>query len=264
MNCELDFAGQTVLVVGGSSGIGNAIARAFRARGASVQAWGTRQSAADYASDTESSLDGIAYAQVDVTNPVNVSNGPLAFDRLDVLVLAQGSVLYDSLEFSSEGFSYVVNTNLNSLMACAMRFQPLLQTSLGSITILSSVAAFRSTRGNPAYNASKAGAVALTRTLGEAWASKGIRVNSIAPGLVDTKLTQVTTRNPRRLDESLKRIPMGRLGTPEDMAGVALFLASPLAAYITGQTIVVDGGMVLAELSRQGAGTTIGLPFSTM
>lgn len=246
MNDPLDFSGRTVLVVGGSSGIGNATAQAFRACGASVQAWGTRQCAADYEGEAGSSLEGISYAQVDVADPTNITNGPLAFDRLDVLVLAQGSVLYDSQEFSNEGFSRVVNVNLNSVMACAIRFQPLLQESSGSIMIYSSVAAFRSTRGNPAYNASKAGAVALTRTLGEAWARIGIRVNGIAPGLVDTKMTSVTTRNPNRLEGSLKRIPMGRLGTPQDMAGVALFLASPLAAYITGQTIVVDGGMVLA------------------
>ena len=110
------------------------------------------------------------------------------------------------------------------------------------------MAAYQATRGNPAYNASKAGAVALVRTLGDAWArgAGGIRVNGIAPGLVDTKLTQVTTRHPKRLEAALLAIPMGRLGTPQDMAGVALFLASPLAAYITGQTLIVDGGMVLA------------------
>jgi 3-oxoacyl-[acyl-carrier protein] reductase len=86
----------------------------------------------------------------------------------------------------------------------------------------------------------------LTRTLATAWAKEGIRVNSIAPGLVDTKLTKVTTDNPRRRQAALQRIPMGRLGTPQDIAGAALFLASPLAAYIIGQTLPVDGGLVLA------------------
>jgi 3-oxoacyl-[acyl-carrier protein] reductase len=100
--------------------------------------------------------------------------------------------------------------------------------------------------GNPAYNASKAGVVGLTRTLATAWAKEGIRVNSIAPGLVDTKLTKVTTDNPRRRQAALQRIPMGRLGTPQDIAGAALFLASPLAGYIIGQTLPVDGGLVLA------------------
>jgi 3-oxoacyl-[acyl-carrier protein] reductase len=91
----------------------------------------------------------------------------------------------------------------------------------------------------------KAGAVSLTKTLGQAFAAQGIRVNGIAPGLVDTKLTKVTTDHPERLEGALASIPLRRLGTPADMAGAALFLASPLAAYITGQTIVVDGGLTL-------------------
>ena len=85
----------------------------------------------------------------------------------------------------------------------------------------------------------------LTRTLGQAWAPDGIRVNGLAPGLVDTKLTQVTTRHPQRLAGAVAAIPAGRLGTPADMAGAALFLASPLAAYVNGQTLVVDGGLSL-------------------
>jgi 3-oxoacyl-[acyl-carrier protein] reductase len=85
----------------------------------------------------------------------------------------------------------------------------------------------------------------LTRTLGDAWAEDGIRVNGIAPGLVDTKLTKITTSNPKRLGNAMQRIPLGRLGTPTDMAGAALFLASPLASYVIGQTIVVDGGLIL-------------------
>ncbi|MBL4612382.1 MAG: SDR family oxidoreductase, partial [Emcibacter sp.] len=99
--------------------------------------------------------------------------------------------------------------------------------------------------GNPAYAASKAGAINLTKTLGQAWAKDGIRVNGLAPGLVATKLTKVTTDNPKRRDAALAKIPIGRLGKPEDMAGVALFLASPLANYVCGQTLLVDGGLAL-------------------
>ena len=117
--------------------------------------------------------------------------------------------------------------------------------SRGTLIIVSSTAAYHSTMGNPAYNASKTGAMGLTRTLGEAFAGDGIRVNGIAPGLVDTKMTKVTTANPKRLEGALQRIPLGRLGTPEDMAGAALFLASPLSSYIVGQTIIVDGGLIL-------------------
>src|SRR5664280_383524 len=163
---ELDFTGKTLLVVGGSSGIGNGIAQAFRAKGADVH-------------------------------------------------------------------------------VCGARFHAMLKAAKGSLIIVSSTAAYHSTVGNPAYNASKTGAVGLTRTLGEAWAEDGIRVNGIAPGLVDTKLTKITTANPVRLEGAVKNIPLRRLGTPADMAGAALFLASPLASYIVGQTIVVDGGLIL-------------------
>ena len=115
----------------------------------------------------------------------------------------------------------------------------------GRIIIVSSVSGLGANKGNPAYAASKAGAMSLTRTLGQAWAPDGIRVNGLAPGLVDTKLTQVTTQHPQRLAGALANIPAGRMGTPADMAGAALFLASPLAAYVNGQTLVVDGGLSL-------------------
>ncbi len=243
---ELDFGGRTVLVVGGSSGIGNGIAQAFRARGAAVHVWGTRPSAADYSMSEGCDLEGLHYAQVDVAAEDAVAVHAPPFDRLDVLVLSQGAVLYGRAEFAMPGFRKVIDVNLVSLMACSTKFREMLQAARGSLIIVSSTAAFHSTRGNPAYNASKAAAVALTRTLGEAWAEDGIRVNGIAPGFVDTKMTQVTTANPKRLQAALGRIPLKRLGTPADRGGAALFLASPLASYIIDQTIVVDGGLILA------------------
>ena len=242
---ELDFSGKQVLVVGGSSGIGNGIAQAFVARGARAQVCGTRASAADYSPDEGSHLDGLGYSQLDVSDPAAIEAFRAPFERLDVLVLAQGAVIYRRGEFEMDGFRKVLEVNLMSLMACASKFHTMLRTSQGSLIIVSSTAAYHSTKGNPAYNASKTGAVGLTRTLGQAWAEDGIRVNGIAPGLVDTKMTKVTTANPKRLEGAIERIPLKRLGTPEDMAGAALFLASPLASYILGQTVVVDGGLIL-------------------
>lgn len=243
---ELDFSGKTVLVIGGSSGIGNGIAQLFRSKGASVHVWGTRASAADYSGEEGSDLEGLNYAKVDVSDFGAIERFAPSFDRLDVLILSQGIVLYGRKEFEIEGFQKIIDVNLNSLMACSKKFHGMLKTSEGSLIILSSMAAFRSTKGNPAYNASKTGAYALTRTLGEAWAEDGIRVNGIAPGFVDTKLTKVTTENPKRRSGIEQRVPLKRLGTPTDIAGVALFLASPLASYVIGQTIVVDGGLILA------------------
>ncbi|WP_443627189.1 SDR family NAD(P)-dependent oxidoreductase [Bradyrhizobium ivorense] len=183
---ELDFSGKQVLVVGGSSGIGNGIAQAFRAKGARVAVCGTRAQASDYSAEDGSDLAGLSYAQLDVSDPQAVAAFKPSFDRLDVLVLAQGAVIYRRGEFQMDGFRKVMEVNLMSLMACATKFHEMLAAAKGSLIIVSSTAAYHSTMGNPAYNASKTGAMGLTRTLGEAWAEDGIRVNGIAPGLVDT------------------------------------------------------------------------------
>ena len=244
----LDFAGRRVLVVGGSGGIGNGIARAFAARGAAVEVWGTRPAAADYADEPGSDLAGLAYTRVDVSDPAALEAAAAATpgsDRLDVLVLCQGAVEYRRAEFEREGWHRVIGVNLHSVMDCARAFRPALAAARGALIVVSSTAAFHAAIGNPAYAASKAGAVALVRTLAAAWAGEGIRVNGIAPGFVATRMTRVTTDHPDRLAGALARIPLGRLGTPGEMAGAALFLASPLGAYVIGQTLVVDGGLTL-------------------
>lgn len=241
---ELDFSGRTVLVVGGSSGIGNGVAQAFRAQGAEVHVWGTRPREA-YRAEDGSDLTGLHYAQVDVSDFDAVAREPLAFEKLDVLMTCQGTVAYSRKEFEMETFRKVVDVNLNSVMACCMKVEALLAASRGVAVVFGSIAGLHSSIGNPAYAASKAGTHMLVRTLGETWAKLGIRINGIAPGLVDTKLTRITTAEPERLQAQLKKIPMRRIGTPADMAGPALFLASDLAAYMTGQVLVVDGGRLL-------------------
>ncbi len=242
---DLDFSNKTVLVVGGSSGIGNGIARGFLNHGARVHVWGTRVAAA-YAAEEGSDLRDLAYTQVDVTDGAAVEAQAAAFASLDVLVLSQGIVRYGRQEFTAAGWQAVMAVNIDSVMRCAMAFYPALKAASGKVIIVSSVAAFTATRGNPAYSASKAGAAGLTKSLGEAWIGDGIRVNGIAPGLVPTKITAVTTNHPGRRDAALAAIPARRFGTPADMAGPALFLASPLADYMVGQTLVVDGGMTLS------------------
>ena len=241
---DLDFSGKTVLVVGGSSGIGNGIAHGFRERGAAVHVWGTRATAADYDGIEGSDLTGLTYAKVDVGVRAEI-DAAATIVPLDVLILCQGTVRYRRAEFEPEGWDQVMAVNLDSLMDCARKFRATLAERKGVIIIVSSTAGYTSARGNPAYAASKAGAVSLTKTWGEAWAPEGIRVVGLAPGLVDTKLTKVTTENPDRLEGALRSIPLGRMGTPADMAGAALLLASPLAAYVVGQTLIVDGGLSL-------------------
>jgi len=242
---ELDFTGKTVLVVGGSSGIGNGVAHGFLKRGAEVHVWGTRASAADYDKADGSDMDGLHYSRVDVSDHAAIDAFTPAFDKLDVLVLSQGVVRYGQEEFEKPGWDYVMGVNIDSVMACAGKFRPMLADTNGALIIVSSISGMQGNIGNPAYAASKAAAISLTKTLGQAWARDGIRVNGLAPGLVPTKLTAVTTENEKRMQGALRSIPLRRAGTPEDMAGVVLFLASPLAAYVQGQTIVADGGITL-------------------
>lgn len=246
MSGELDFSGKRVLVVGGSSGIGNGIAQAFRAKGAAVHVWGTRASAADYSTGDGSDLAGLGYTQVDVGSAQAIASAHAPFpDGLDVLVQSQGAVLYKRQEFQREGFDRVVAVNLSAVMQISEKFHAALAASKGSIIVVSSVGAFKATFGNPAYAASKAGAVQLVKTLALAWAGEGIRVNGIAPSLVETAMTKVTMDHPDRREKALAKVPLGRFGTIEEMAGVALFLASPMAGFITGQTIIADGGVTL-------------------
>lgn len=242
---DFNFQDRNVLVVGGSSGIGNGIAQAFRHRGAHVCVWGSRASRGDYAAADGSDLAGLDYAQVDVSSTEAIERAAAPFPTLDILVLSQGTVIYGRQEFEPEGWAKVMAVNLDSLMVCARRFKPALVDSLGAIVVISSIGGFRAQKGNPAYAASKAGAINLVRTLGQAWAAEGVRVNGVAPGMVDTKLTKVTVDRPDRLARTLAKIPCGRLGTPGDIAGAAMFLASPLAAYVHGQTLAVDGGLSL-------------------
>lgn len=241
----LDLQGRRVLVVGGSSGIGNGIAQLFLDQGAEVRVWGTRSAAADYADEKGSDLAGLAYEQVDVSDPASIDAAAGFPEGLDILVLAQGAVVYRRKEFEMETFRRVIDINLVSVMHCCTRFYPALHERQGTIIVISSIGAYKSVIGNPAYAASKAGVVGLTRTLGDAWGREGVRVNGIAPGMIATKMTAVTTQNPDRLQAALDTISLGRLGLPEDVANAALFLVSPLASYITGQTIIVDGGRSL-------------------
>ena len=242
---HLDFHGKTVLVVGGSSGIGNGIAQRFRDHGARVFVSGTRPAAADYEGEDGSELDGLDYFQWDVSSDRSVAEMSPRFDALDVLVASQGIVEYKRAEFRMPTFRKVLDVNLMSVMSICTKFHDMLAAAKGSVVILGSGASFFATMGNPAYSASKGALVTLTKTLAEAWAGDGIRVNGIAPGLIATKITKVTWGHPRRYQDSLESIPMKRWGTPEEMGGIALFLASPLSSYVTGQMLIADGGMSL-------------------
>ena len=238
---DLGLAGRTVVVTGGSGGIGNGIARAFAGQDAVVHVTGTRAGAADY---DAGSLDGLTYHRLDVTDDAAVAAFSPA-ESIDVLVNSVGTVAYGRAEYDPAVFAKVIDVNLNGVMRCCARFCAALAQARGCVVNVGSTSSFIATPGQPAYGASKGGLVTLTRSLADAWAAQGIRVNGIAPGLVATKLTEATWGRDDVYERTLRAIPLGRWGTPEDMGAAALFLASPLASYVTGQMLLVDGGQTL-------------------
>lgn len=242
---QFNFEGRTVLVVGGASGIGNAIAQSFRSNGAAVTVWGTRARAQDYAGDCGSDLAGLEFHSVDVRDRRALEQAVERVARLDVLVTSQGMLLHNGAEYSAEGFAAVLNLNLSSVMDCATQLRPRLAETRGTFIGIGSTAGLRSRSAYPAYAASKAALENLTRSLAAAWAAEGIRVNGIAPGLIRTRMTRAGLDTPGVEERLTGGIPAGRIGTAAEVATVALFLASDLASYVFGQTIVVDGGRTL-------------------
>lgn len=239
----IDFAGRTVLVAGGSSGIGLGTARRFEEAGATVHITGTRSDAAAY-DDTD--LAGLVFHQLDVADFAAVDELARDFDELDVLVPSVGTVAYGGAEYDMDTFQQVIDVNLNGVMALCTAFKPQLTSSdAASIVIVGSTSSFIATPGQPAYSASKGALVTLTKSLAAAWAKHGIRVNGVAPGFVNTKLTSRSHDDPAIYEATIERIPMRRWGEPEEMGDAALFLASAMASYITGQMLLADGGITL-------------------
>ena len=147
-------------------------------------------------------------------------------------------------EWTLEGFETALDINLTGLMRVALAFRPKLTG--GAIVGIGSMFSFFGAPHAPAYTASKSGVVGLVKSLAVAFAKDNIRVNALAPGWIETAMTEVPRANPTRNAELLGRMPLGRWGTPADIAPAALFLCSPLAAYITGAVLPVDGGYLVA------------------
>jgi 3-oxoacyl-[acyl-carrier protein] reductase len=238
-NKALNFEGKQVLVCGGSDGIGYGVACAFHQLGASVSITGTKER-----DDYDKNFYDWGYYPLDLASAESVAAFSEKITALDTLVNCVGTVLWKQGEFDRAGFEWVMAVNVNGAMDLYTRLLPVLQRSSGSIISLDSVASIRPAWQNPAYSASKAALVQLTKSLAKKWGKKGVRVNTVAPGLVPTKLTQNQVGEAQE-DEFAKVCPVGRFGTPEDIAGAVVFLASRLAAYVTGEQIVVDGGSSL-------------------
>ncbi len=239
---QIDFSGKTVLLAGGSAGIGNAAARAFLSAGATVHVTGTRDQASDY-TGTDGVLDGMVYHRLDLGDGADIDALAAAFPALDVLVVAGARVDYQRREFERQVFRRNLLTNLAGPMQLAEALRPAMAGRGAAVVMVGSVASFRGVIGQPAYSAAKGGLLTLTRSLAQAYARDGIRVNLVAPGLVRTKMTAITWEQPERAAATAAAVPLKRLGEPDDLAGPILFLASDAAAYVTGTSLIVDGGL---------------------
>jgi len=239
MTVSFDFTGKAVLVTGGTSGIGLAIADGFRRAGADVTVSGSKASAGDYPDD----LSGFAYRGADLRDAAAADALAASFDRLDVLVNNAGMTYRAAEALVPENFETVIDVNLNAVYRLCQRLRPLLAADRGSIVNIASMTSYFGSPRVPGYGASKAAVLQLTKSLAALYAGDGIRVNAIAPGWIETKLT-VPVREDEAINRPImERTPMGRWGQPEEMAGTALFLASGDAAgFVTGVTIPVDGG----------------------
>ncbi|MBZ6379883.1 hypothetical protein B5C34_13720 [Pacificimonas flava] len=235
---KLDFSGKTALVVGGSSGIGRAAARAIRDAGGTVTVTGTRASADEY-----EGLEGLSFHRLDTADRQGVAALGNAFERLDILINAAGTVMYGRKEFEVGNFEKILAANLTGMFQLCETLRPrLAEADDGNIVNIGSVASHRGTIAQPAYGASKGGVLTLTKSLALAYARSGVRVNQVSPGLVQTKLTSISWEDEDRKSGIEKHIPLGRIGQPEDIAGAILLLASSASRWTTGTDIIVDGG----------------------
>lgn len=245
---------QVALVLGGSSGIGRQIALGLHDAGALVAPVGKTRAKVDEVEATLAAQGARASGHcADVTDPAALT-GVIErviseHGRIDILVNSQGiTILKPAEEFTRADYDQVMAINLTSVFfACTEVGRHMLGRRSGSIVNIASLAAHRGFQLSLPYTVSKHGVLALTRTLGAEWAERGVRVNAISPGFFITPLNQ-EKMSPSRKETALRRTPMRRFGDLDELVGVAIFLASPSASYVTGETIAVDGGFLAAGL----------------
>jgi NAD(P)-dependent dehydrogenase (short-subunit alcohol dehydrogenase family) len=249
MNADGSFDGRVAAVTGGGRGIGDAIVRAFCAAGAKVVVL-------DKLEPVER-REGVRYVVADVADPESVAAAFGSIDaeeaRLDVLVNNAGIQRVGLTgQLSYEDWAAVIGTHLTGTFLCCSQAVPRMigQGSGGAIVSIASTAGFVGRPGRGPYCAAKAGIMGLTRAMSLEGAPVGIRVNAVAPGYTRTELLQQAIDNGSQREEwMLERVPLNRLAEPDEIARVVRFLASDDAAYVTGQTIVVDGGWTIQGVS---------------
>jgi len=246
----MSFKDKIVLITGSTRGIGKVIAEAFAQEGAVALILGRNKKLANEVRDelTAQGLkaDGIACDVTDLENVTeNVQKIIDKYKRVDILVNNAG-ITKDNLliRMSESDWDEVINVNLKGVFNCTkVVSKVMLKAKTGKIINISSVIGLTGNAGQANYAASKSGIIGFTKSIAQEIASRGITVNAVAPGYIETDMTAQLTDNAR--EGALKDIPLGRFGSANDVAHACLFLASDEANYITGQTIVVDGGMAI-------------------
>lgn len=241
---------KVVLITGSARGIGKEIAKTFAEEGATVIISDINKESAQATAD-EFSVQGHTSASfdcdvTDMESVAEMANKILdKYKRIDILVNNAG-ITKDNLllRMSEQEWDAVINTNLKGVFICTRVFiKAMLKAKKGKIINIASIIGIIGNAGQSNYAASKAGIIGFTKSTAKEFASRGITANAVAPGFIQTEMTEKLTDNAR--EKIFKNIPLKKLGTPKDVAGACLFLASNDANYLTGQTIVVDGGMAM-------------------
>ncbi|MGM0440419.1 MAG: 3-oxoacyl-ACP reductase FabG [Chlamydiota bacterium] len=244
--------GKVALITGGNSGIGHSIARKFIENGARVAIIGTNPKRGAEAVEELNALagtDAAAFYRADVSSNQEVVEAVKKIEndygKVDILVNNAG-ITQDALlmKMKEEQWDRVIDVNLKSVYnTCHTLVRSMMKARSGSVINISSVIGLTGNAGQVNYASSKAGMIGFTKAMAREVASRGITVNCIAPGFIETKMTEKLSDNMQQQIKS--QVPMNKLGKPEDVANAALFLASDMSEYMTGQVLVVDGGMVM-------------------